>query len=118
MICRCGAEIQTGVIYVNQGEVYCCPHCVWSPFGCKCSEGKPFEYKTREDVLLNYYEDDEPDDLWWDDRELCSYCGGDGWGIVGCDWDSDDYINGPFHGEIQQCPCCNGSGKAEDMTFC
>lgn len=47
----------------------------------------------------------------------CHYCGGDGWGIVGTDWDSDDPINGPYPGEIQQCPCCNGSGDADDCTF-
>lgn len=47
----------------------------------------------------------------------CHYCGGEGWGIVGCDWDSDDPINGPYDGEIQRCPCCGGSGMAKDCTF-
>ena len=48
----------------------------------------------------------------------CSYCGGDGWGIVGTDWDTDDAINGPYNGETERCPCCNGSGRAKDMIFC
>ncbi len=47
----------------------------------------------------------------------CTYCGGDGYGIVGTDWDSDDYINGPYDGQIQRCPNCHGTGKAKDMTF-
>lgn len=51
------------------------------------------------------------------DWQLCHYCGGLGWGIVGCDWDSNDAINGPYPGEVQKCPCCGGSGKAEDCTF-
>ena len=52
-----------------------------------------------------------------DDDEFCWQCGGDGWGIVGVDWDSDDPINGPYNGEIERCPCCGGSGKAEDCTY-
>jgi hypothetical protein len=36
---------------------------------------------------------DEPDN---DEFFLCSYCDGDGWGIVGTDWDTDDAINGPY----------------------
>lgn len=47
----------------------------------------------------------------------CSYCGGQGWGIVGVDWDTDDGINGPYEGEIEECPNCGGSGDADDMTF-
>ena len=47
----------------------------------------------------------------------CHYCGGDGWGIVGTDWDTDDAINGPYAGEIEECPCCHGSGLAKDCTF-
>lgn len=50
-------------------------------------------------------------------RTLCYYCGGDGWGIVGTDWDCSDGINGPYDGEIERCPCCGGSGKAEDERF-
>lgn len=63
---------------------------------------------------------DDDEDIWNEfdpDAQLCHYCGGDGYGIVGCDWDSDDYINGPYDGEVQRCPCCHGSGKAEDCTF-
>jgi DnaJ-class molecular chaperone len=50
-------------------------------------------------------------------RKTCHYCDGDGWGLVGVDWDSDDPINGPYDGQSQRCPCCHGSGKAEDETF-
>jgi hypothetical protein len=62
----------------------------------------------------------DPDDFEYQDFDeggRCHYCGGDGWGIVGCDWDCDDAINGPYPGEIQRCPCCNGSGNSEDCTF-
>lgn len=44
----------------------------------------------------------------------CHTCSGDGWGIVGTDWDSDDPINGPFDGEFERCWNCHGSGLAED----
>ena len=62
---------------------------------------------------------EEGDDYEYDDNQDrdCSYCGGEGWGIVGADWDTDDAINGPFNGEIEQCPNCHGSGNADDMTF-
>lgn len=63
---------------------------------------------------------EELPDYWDDDGEPqynCHYCGGEGWGLVGTDWDSDDPINGPYDGESQECPCCHGSGKAEDCTF-
>jgi len=60
---------------------------------------------------------DDFDDVGHDDSTLCHYCGGDGWGIVGTDWESDDPINGPLDGEIEDCPCCGGSGKAKDCTF-
>lgn len=65
-------------------------------------------------------EDEDFDDREWseDPNDMaCHYCGGEGWGIVGCDWSSDDPINGPYDGEIEDCPCCHGSGKAEDCTF-
>lgn len=52
-----------------------------------------------------------------EDDDSCSYCGGDGWGIVGTDWGCEDGVNGPYNGEIEQCPNCHGSGKAKDMTF-
>lgn len=62
---------------------------------------------------------EQDDDYEYDDDEDrdCSYCGGDGWGIVGTDWDTDDAINGPYNGEIERCPNCGGSGNADDMTF-
>lgn len=47
----------------------------------------------------------------------CSYCGGEGYGVVGADWDTDDAINGPYDGDIERCPNCGGSGDADDMTF-
>lgn len=47
----------------------------------------------------------------------CHYCCGDGYGVVGCDWDSDDPINGPYDGEIEKCPCCGGTGRGKDCTF-
>lgn len=56
---------------------------------------------------------DYPDE----DDDSCHYCGGDGWGIVGLDWDCEDGVNGPYNGEIGECPNCHGSGKAKDMTF-
>lgn len=49
--------------------------------------------------------------------EPCHYCGGKGHGIVGVDWESDDPINGPYEGESEECPCCGGSGSAEDCKF-
>ena len=52
-----------------------------------------------------------------DEDNLCHYCGGEGWGIVGTDCDSGDPINGPYDGETEKCPCCHGSGKAKDCTF-
>jgi hypothetical protein len=57
----------------------------------------------------------------WDEYDdepgVCWHYHGEGYGVVGDDWDSDDPINGPYEGEVQRCPCCNGSGKAEDCTF-
>ena len=47
----------------------------------------------------------------------CHYCGGEGYGHVGTDWDCDDPINGPYDGEFMACPCCGGSGSADDCTF-
>jgi hypothetical protein len=63
---------------------------------------------------------DDCPDYWDEDGEPqynCHYCGGEGSGIVGTDWDSDDPINGPYDGEVERCPCCRGSGKAEDCSF-
>ena len=47
----------------------------------------------------------------------CWYCHGEGWGVVGDDWDCTDGVNGPYPGETEKCPCCHGSGKAKDCTF-
>lgn len=43
----------------------------------------------------------------------CWYCGGEGWGIVGTNWDSHDPINGPYDGEIERCPI----GKVPETFF-
>lgn len=51
------------------------------------------------------------------DHERCWQCDGEGWGIVGEDWESDDPINGPYDGETERCPCCNGSGNAKDCRY-
>jgi hypothetical protein len=64
--------------------------------------------------------DDDPQDYIDEgdpDSHLCHYCGGEGRGIVGTDWDCMDGVNGPYDGDVERCPCCNGSGKAEDCTF-
>jgi hypothetical protein len=59
---------------------------------------------------------DDFDELWDDEDRNCWYCGGDGWGIRGTDWDNDDPVN--FRdGEVERCPNCNGSGLAKDCTF-
>lgn len=47
----------------------------------------------------------------------CWQCDGQGWGIIGCDWDTRDAVNGPYDGEVEDCPCCGGSGEAEDCTY-
>lgn len=57
-----------------------------------------------------------PDPEEEEDSELCPHCNGDGWGLVGVDWDCEDGINGPYDGESQRCPWCNGSGKAKDVS--
>ena len=63
-------------------------------------------------------DEDDPDDLDIDeDNASCWECHGRGWGIVGTDWDCTDGVNGPYDGEIETCPCCGGSGLAEDCTF-
>lgn len=57
------------------------------------------------------------DDIGDEDSDLCHYCDGDGWGLVGLDWDCQDGVNGPYDGETDLCPCCHGSGKEKDATF-
>lgn len=51
-----------------------------------------------------------------DERDLCHFCGGAGSGVVGDDWDNDDPIN-VDDGTFETCPCCGGSGRADDCTF-
>jgi hypothetical protein len=47
----------------------------------------------------------------------CHFCDGDGWGIVGVNWDCEDPINGPYDGETEPCPCCGGTGLEDDAIF-
>lgn len=49
--------------------------------------------------------------------DLCPDCGGDGWGVVGTDFQTDDAINGPYDGEIIRCPNCRGSGLLKDCQY-
>jgi len=56
------------------------------------------------------------DDDIGDEDNLCHYCDGDGWGIVGLDWDCEDGVNGPYNGETERCPNCHGSGLSNDTT--
>ena len=60
----------------------------------------------------------------WDGEEdldpeevFCWTCGGDGCGVVGVDWESEDCVNGPYPGEIEKCPNCHGSGLAKDCWY-
>ena len=62
-------------------------------------------------------DNDADDDDYDDGDNECWYCHGDGSGMVGVDWDSDDLINGPYPGDVERCPCCRGSGLAKDCTF-
>lgn len=52
--------------------------------------------------------DDDPD------TQPCHTCRGDGYGIVGTDWDCTDGINGPYPGETEKCWNCHGSGLEKD----
>ena len=63
------------------------------------------------------FDDDDLSDYNAADDYPCYYCDGDGWGIVGVDWDSDDCINGPYDGDIERCPCCGGTGRGRDESF-
>lgn len=66
--------------------------------------------------------DDEPDCMCGDQEcpqcnPSCWQCGGDGWGVLGDDFSNTDPLwDGP-DGQIVKCPCCHGSGKAEDCTY-
>jgi len=67
--------------------------------------------------MAEYYSAYDPWDE--DDRgdDTCWRCGGEGYGLIGADWDCDDPLNGPYDGEIEECNCCGGSGKAEDVRY-
>ena len=56
-----------------------------------------------------FYDDEDEND------NPCPHCHGEGWGIIGVDWECDDPINGPYDGDIEKCPFCNGSGREEDV---
>ena len=65
--------------------------------------------------------DDEPDCMCGDNEcpqcnKSCHYCGGDGCGAYGDDWDNPNPL-WYKDGEIIDCPCCHGSGLAKDCTF-
>lgn len=65
----------------------------------------------------------DPDDAACDDGHdlddeagACHECGGDGY-VMGEDI-ADRYDYGWIDpSEVYTCPCCNGSGKAEDCTY-
>lgn len=62
-------------------------------------------------------EGDYPEDDYDRDPDAsCHYCRGEGWGLAGVDWGNDDPVNTP-DGEVEVCPCCGGSGDADDCTF-
>lgn len=63
------------------------------------------------------------DDLDYDPDDYCWQCGGEGWLVAGEDLALDDPVNncdwsmGVDAGEAGRCPCCRGSGSAEDCTY-
>lgn len=64
-------------------------------------------------VFRNRREDDRYDD---EDVAICWRCDGEGFGVVGLDWDNDDPINDD-DGDAETCDCCGGSGLAEDCVY-
>lgn len=66
--------------------------------------------------------DDDFDD-YDDENATCWQCGGEKYLIAGEDIDVDDPVNGfdwsmgVNAGQVGKCPCCKGSGKAEDCTY-
>ncbi|MDE2101858.1 MAG: hypothetical protein KGL39_31720 [Patescibacteria group bacterium] len=106
---RNGVEVGSLVKYVS----------LWRqivPSGSRHSPDGLLQIRKSQRIMDEDFDYD--DEYYDDDRErACHYCGGAGWGIVGCDWDSRDPINGPYNGEVEECPCCGGTGNAEDCTF-
>lgn len=55
-------------------------------------------------------------DDYYDGDQNCHYCGGEGWGIEGHDWDCHDPL-WIAPGTVRQCPCCHGSGGDSRITI-
>lgn len=57
----------------------------------------------------------EPDDEYWGgDGDECPTCEGNGWGIVGDHFPCLDGVNGPYNGDVANCPNCGGTGRRRD----
>lgn len=56
------------------------------------------------ETLQEMFPEDFSEEVGNDDP--CHYCDGDGWGIIGQDFFTDDYVNGPYYGEVIKCPYC------------
>lgn len=84
--------------------------CFWNDLCNACFDSLGCSYGDDPSTSSGY-------DIGDDASDLCHYCDGDGWGIVGLDWDCQDGVNGPYNGEIERCSCCGGSGKEKDATF-
>lgn len=84
----------------------------------RVSGGWNHKCKVCGNVTDQDFDDDDYGDGSQDDphRKHCWLCHGDGWGLRGEDWENDDPVN-EADGEIERCPCCGGSGKAEDECF-
>lgn len=59
-------------------------------------------------------------DEYWEHEEVdanCWQCGGEGSVMWGCDIDIGDPFWDPGEGEVTPCPCCRGSGNADDCLY-
>lgn len=60
------------------------------------------------------------DDEYWEYEEAddsCWQCGGEGSVMWGVDISINDPFWDPGEGEVSACPCCLGSGKADDCMY-